>query len=58
MKKRDAKLLAKKSLILEKYFKDNAKPDRISKDLRVLIDLVYRTVEHVKKEMKDLTSQV
>lgn len=49
MKKREAKLLAKKSMILEKYFKDHYKPREISKELKVPIELVYSTVKDGKK---------
>lgn len=51
--RREAKLLYKKSQVIEKYFKDQLKPKKISQQLRVPVDFVYRTVDIYKRQNKE-----
>lgn len=52
MRKRECKLAAKKFSIVETYLQGDLKPLQISKKLRVPVELVYKTVERFKNEVK------
>lgn len=51
MNRREAKMLTKQNAIIESYFKQHKTPKAISSQLRVPVQMVYRTVEYAKKEI-------
>jgi len=52
LKKREAKLACKKLDVINLYYNEQLKPRQVAKKLRVDVDMVYKTIEKFKYEIK------